>query len=533
MRHSRYSRWGMVAALAAGAAAVVGWLVAQLPLAYWFDEANTLMYVEQPMSRMLTFVANDFSPPGYYFLLKGWVGLFGSSELATGSLSLVLTGLAALLLFLLACRFYDRWVAAAATALFIVSNTFLYFATETRMYALLMVLGLGSTLLLHRLSSARRGWLSYLAYGAVVTLGVWTHYSFWFLFMGHNVAAALLDRDQPDRLLGQRWVAIQLAVTLGYWPQWLVLSDRVRHWFLAAEGSWANQISFGPDMWWQLPLELFARPVHTLSAGLPIVFGAVFAAFIALQFVSVRWKASVAELTLTWRRPARGLLLILPSVVVPLVVVIGLGVPVMRYVSYLTPLLCLLIAGGLPQGPQSWRPWVWGMVVVAVFVVNWHSVEKVPYHYQSVHWPAVAHYLDLAPRQLQTVIAANFEDAVVLSRYYHGPLPVVRLMPVAVTPGADRIVEEIRGIGRLRFTSDNVDRVAPLLQGQRTVWWVRGESAGYYDPGRQVDHFLQMHCVPGRAVPIPSPQQSPWGMVIREYTSCVFDHPRMPTTLPN
>src|SRR5262245_58455103 len=48
----------------------------------WLDEAFTWRLVEFPMAEMWERITHDNSPPLYYFILKGWISLAGSSPFA-------------------------------------------------------------------------------------------------------------------------------------------------------------------------------------------------------------------------------------------------------------------------------------------------------------------------------------------------------------------------------------------------------------------------------------------------------------------
>src|SRR5687768_6529637 len=63
----------------------------------WFDEAFSWRLVLFPLPEMITRAAADVHPPLYYFFLKGWTGVFGSSLAALRAFSVAL-GLASILM---------------------------------------------------------------------------------------------------------------------------------------------------------------------------------------------------------------------------------------------------------------------------------------------------------------------------------------------------------------------------------------------------------------------------------------------------
>ena len=165
---------------------------------YWIDEGIAIGIASEPLARIPQLLAQDGAPPLYYVLLHGWMALFGSSESATHILSL---------LFALACvpaalwagwSLFGRrtgWVCAALAAL----NPFLaQYANETRMYALVVLLGLLTTAtFLHAFVYGRRRYLP--AFVACLALLLYTHNWALFLGLGLAVATALVAALVADR----------------------------------------------------------------------------------------------------------------------------------------------------------------------------------------------------------------------------------------------------------------------------------------------------------------------------------------------
>ena len=55
----------------------------------WFDEAFSAYLIQFSYWDILVFTAEDVHPPVYYWLLKAWSTLFGTTEFALRSLSVV------------------------------------------------------------------------------------------------------------------------------------------------------------------------------------------------------------------------------------------------------------------------------------------------------------------------------------------------------------------------------------------------------------------------------------------------------------
>jgi len=469
-----------------------------LRLPYWFDEANTIYYVQQPFFRMLKFVANDFSPPLYYFILRLWAVGFGTSELASGSLSFILYFAAAVFTYRLGCRLFGPSVAAGAVVLLWVSYAALYFATETRMYALLTVLAAASTERVVALLQGDRRRFAVFAYGLVTLAGLYTHYVFWFLVVAQNLAVGLWNRrwSQPQ---GWRYGAVQLGLISAYVPQVPILWDRIAHWYLSPTSSWANISRVSFDLFWQLPAGLLLRGDQELFLGrLAFVVGVAVLALLLLTWVRVElgWRLKAVRVELRPFDPSVALLLLL--ITVPLTLFYILNVQELRYASFLNPFFCLVVARGVSAGVSVARqPAMLAGLVGLIATVNTASAFRAPLHYENIAWPAVAKFLVAQPDSGGTVIAAHYDDSIVLSYYYRGPLSIVRLSPLPLVAGEDRAVEEIRAVGRLVVTPESLDHVVAQLAAVQSVWYVRGPSAAFFDHDQLLWALLWRHCTLG------------------------------------
>ena len=66
----------------------------KIPLAYWTqsywrDEVFRVLMAKYSFVDIIRLTYNDGQPPLYYFLLKFWINIFGDSEIATRTLSLI------------------------------------------------------------------------------------------------------------------------------------------------------------------------------------------------------------------------------------------------------------------------------------------------------------------------------------------------------------------------------------------------------------------------------------------------------------
>ena len=179
----------------------------------WFDEALSVNIARLPFSELGDALRQDGAPPLYYVLLHLWIDVFGSGDGAVRALSGVFSVAALPLAYFAGRRVGGRTAALGAVLILASSPYAIRFATETRMYALVMFLVLWGYLALRR--ALDRPTLPRLAVVTVVTaLLVYSQYWSFYLVgvVGIGLGYASWRGPVPGRLAA-RWTL--LAVVLG------------------------------------------------------------------------------------------------------------------------------------------------------------------------------------------------------------------------------------------------------------------------------------------------------------------------------
>jgi mannosyltransferase len=210
----------LLRALAAAAVAVATALRFVTTSDLWLDEALTVNVARLPLGDLPEALRHDGAPPLSYAVLHGWMRLFGTGDLAVRSLSAVL-GVAALpAMWALARRRLGTIEAGAAVLLLAASPYAIRYATEARMYALVILLTvLGGLAVDRAVESPTPGRLA--AVAVVSGLLLLAHY--WALYLV-AVTAAVLGA-------GRRWAAAGAAVAGGllFLPWLPVFLHQLRH----------------------------------------------------------------------------------------------------------------------------------------------------------------------------------------------------------------------------------------------------------------------------------------------------------------
>ena len=295
----------------------------------WLDEALSVEFVTTMDLQELAveLPRRDPHPPFYYLLLDGWVRLFGTGEVAVRSLSALL-GIASIpVLYAVATRLYDRSVGIIAALLFALSPFYIWYAQETRMYALATFLTLVS---FYFLLSMGRSFSYQVAAGyliATILLG-YTHVFGWFIILAQNLAIGwvLVRNRQSDDLPTagalsiKRWVTLQAIIGVSLVPYlWILYEQYFRDRVLEGYIAWIPEPT-GETLW------------GILGAYFGVRFSTVATGLAALAIVLI-----MLALLTDWReRPRDGPFAATPTLV--FWAAVPIGVPFV--LSYLmTPLL--------------------------------------------------------------------------------------------------------------------------------------------------------------------------------------------------
>jgi uncharacterized membrane protein len=185
----------------------------------WYDEAFSLAVARADWPTFWAALLSDgVHPPGYYFLLRAGLIVFGHSEFALRFPSVLAGTLALPLIYQLGRVLGEvRWGLVAA--LLLAFNPFaLWYAQEARMYSLLLCLSVGGAYafwkLVTRPNPSHWLWLT-----LVSGLGFLVHY-FAFLFSLVQFVYLVVSLRRNYRVL-RWWVAAQAAAFVFFLP-WAV-----------------------------------------------------------------------------------------------------------------------------------------------------------------------------------------------------------------------------------------------------------------------------------------------------------------------
>jgi mannosyltransferase len=222
--------------------------------AIWGDEGSSLLLSEYAVDDLWFHAAHDVHPPLYFFMLRGWIELFGDGIWSIRGMSAIPGVLAVGLGVWLTRQLSTRRAAVLAGVLLALFPSAVRYSQEVRMYSLLAVWLLGATLALVYWVRQPERTRYLVAYVLLMVAGFYTHYFTALCVLVHWAWLGLLCRSQApgQRLLARPawWCANAVIVAL-YLPWLPNLLDLVQH---------VEQLKVGGDIGWEDPVTLTSVP---------------------------------------------------------------------------------------------------------------------------------------------------------------------------------------------------------------------------------------------------------------------------------
>jgi mannosyltransferase len=192
---------GRTARVAVGLALLAGVVLRFVaPSALWLDEAQSVAIAHSDLGGLFAGLRQDGAPPLYYLLLHGWTSVFGTGAFAVRALSGLFSVLSLAVAWWLGRRLGGPRVATVLTLLLASSPFAIRYASETRMYSLLVLLVLLGAAAL-RWAVRRPGPWPVLAVGVSGAALLLTHYwSAYLLVVVGLLALAALRRHRAAAL---------------------------------------------------------------------------------------------------------------------------------------------------------------------------------------------------------------------------------------------------------------------------------------------------------------------------------------------
>lgn len=331
----------------------------------WFDEAFSAYIVRFNYAEILQFTAADVHPPLYYWALKAWSSLFGTTELVFRSLSVLFGAMALVGTFLLTRRYLGRTVAATSLLFLAISPTLIRYSDEARMYTMTVVIVLAATaLLLKATASNRKLW--WVLYGITICIGMWTHYFTAIAWLAHWVWRwVTLQRKKTDtkkqrwlRFFSKEWVlahVVAVGLYLPWIPHFIAQTKHVQSGFWIGSAGVYTPANYLTNFFYYQEQSVTVNWWALLLIGVAVLT-VVLLPKVMKQLSKPEKNFFILLTSIAWVGPAILFLLSMP----PLSPVF-----VARYLIPSMVLLSVFFAAVLVVGTKAWKP-VWRLLPIAV-----------------------------------------------------------------------------------------------------------------------------------------------------------------------
>jgi mannosyltransferase len=333
---------------------------------FWFDEAFGIYLIQFNFIEVAQFTATDVHPPLYYWILKVWAMLFGTTELALRSLSILFGAGVVVTTFFLTRRMFGRLVAGVSLLFLTLSPMLIRYSDEARMYTLAaLIVMLATYVLVKATETNQRRW--FVLYGILVGLGMWTHYFTALAWIAHWVWRAIVSKQTTTKpklfwkkLLTKNWI-IAHVIAVGMFIPWVPLMiSQFRT--IQNSGFWIGPIS--PDSIVNYFSNVFYYLEHGQSQGwLALLLIGVLTIIVALTSKAYRSFK---------RADKQNYLLIAALAFVPIILLVLASLPPLRPLfveRYLVPAsiaFAVFAAVTLVVGSRKWRPVLRAVPIVLV-----------------------------------------------------------------------------------------------------------------------------------------------------------------------
>lgn len=217
---------------------VSGFLLLTLPTlakaSIWFDEAFSAYLIRYDFAKIWHFTSVDVHPPLYYFALKIWSIIFGTSDFGLRSLSVFFGVLTLIFAFYLIKRiFKSTKTALLSIVMLAISPMFVRYSQEIRMYMMVAFLSILTVRAFYEIYLAKNSEKSKKKWRIIFVLsaaaGLWTQYLY-----GLTIVALWLWRIWVLRkeffenkisfwvkkLFGEKWLVLNIWI-IGLFLPWI------------------------------------------------------------------------------------------------------------------------------------------------------------------------------------------------------------------------------------------------------------------------------------------------------------------------
>jgi mannosyltransferase len=428
----------------------------------WLDEACSIH--ESSLSpQEIAECANH--PPLYFFILRFWMHLFGTSEVALRSLSAIFGVISILLIYLVGSTLFNRKVGLIAGLLSAISYYHIYYSQEARAYSLLLLLSLLSYLFFIKILQGDRKWY-YPAYFLAALLLGYTHIYGLFIIASQVLFFLLFwKKYKAQRVKFAVTAAVAILALLPLVP---LMGGRAVS--IAQEGFWIAMPHLR-DL--RFTFSLFAGYGLGTTFILEIFLLLAIIGFLSIETAKSQWNwkeprqslsGLVRSISLESIEP--GLLLIVWlffSILIPFILSQFMTpIYLTRYVIGASPAFYLLVARGI--GKLN-RKWLFYPVLILIILLSSLGLQSYYKNDVKTQWREVADFIEQNSLRNDAIIFCSDLYQVPFDYYYQGEMAEFGIKGDAEEAGVAAVMDNaVYGKDRLWLVLSHENSGASIIR---------------------------------------------------------------------
>lgn len=428
----------------------------------WFDESYSAYLIRGDFGQIWDMTAQDVHPPFFYFALKMWSSIFGTSDVALRFMSVFFGLVAIVFIFHALKKWFGIKTASLGTFFAAISPMFIRYGQEMRMYTMVLAIVAMATYFLALAlekgtqKGAKKFWI---IYAILIAVGMWTHYFSAFAWIAHLVMI-IVHFGGFKKIFKNKKVFRTLVITYGlavalYIPWIPSFFAQIKS---VQGGFWIPPISFNSIADFFTSVLFFNKAQEVTGWG--FVFGVALVVFFVIGFVKV-WKKAQ-------NKTKKKLIFVSLLASIPFVVMVVLSLPpltstfVDRYILYSIVALWILFGIIVSLLKTEWLKNILGVLVIIVAMFGVSFVE---------HREPRGYVKDILA---ETFIAANDGEPIIANNvwtYYDGIFYSSEKHPIYLFD--EDVKYEYGSLEPIRnYRVNLIDSHEEFLKDKKTVWYI-------------------------------------------------------------
>ncbi|MBT3538805.1 DUF2723 domain-containing protein [Candidatus Parcubacteria bacterium] len=376
---------------------------------FTFDEMFSTHYSLLPWVDAIKYWVMETNPPLHTLLLRGWLAIFGNTEIISRSLSVIFSAGSIILLYTFARNFLSQKHAVLSSSILIFSSSFIHLSTEARSYSLFLFLTIASFYLFYSIFfDNKKSTGRTILYIIVQTLLLFTHLTAVLIPVIQLGGLILKDEKRKNNIINFFITHIAPGILFLIWFVPSFLSKLGSN---ASSGWFFKEAKYGKNILTGL-IPLFVESPQNVI-GLIISLGLLgILVYTIFHIYKKRETDHILSIIFLWT-------------IVPIIIASLFGIYISKYITFCLPGFAILIAHAVAQLKDKRMYYVTILLIASILIPSAFSYASTPLK----SWKEITKFISENETQNSKIFSVPFNQELVINKYYHGTSPVVGIYP--------------------------------------------------------------------------------------------------------